>query len=156
MRVAGLAVKVLAKHRPAVRFVVLNDSTTPAAVETCEEFTSDDVDLPTQLLEITKAVSSRLKGLPADRAVVRRADIPPRPSNKEGPRVRLLAEGAATSAARTQVVDTRLGTGKDVGAWHGSNKSNVDAAAAALLAGAGEDEKFAEAAAAALAGLALP
>src|SRR3954453_6018343 len=110
MRVAGLAVKMLTGHRPAVRFVVLDSSSSPATVEACEEFTSDDVDLPTQLFEISKAVGSRLKGLQGEGAVVRRADTPPRANNQDGPRLRLLAEGAAASATRAEVVDTRIGT----------------------------------------------
>ena len=153
MRVAGLAIN-LVRQRPTVRLVVMNDVASPTAVEACEEFPSDDVDLPTQLLEISKTVGSRLKSLRVDRVVVRRADNPPRANNNEGPRVRLLAEGAATSAARSEVVDTRLGNGRDLGAWHQSNKAQLQAAAALVLASAGHDAKFAEAAAAAVAGLA--
>jgi hypothetical protein len=147
---------MLSRQRPAVRFIVLDGSYSPATVEASEEFTSDDVDLPTQLLEISKAVGSRLKSLQADRAVIRRADFSRQTGNQEGRRIRLLAEGAATSAARAEVIDTHIGTGKDIGGWHGTGKAEVDAAAETLLTSAREDEKFVEAAAAALAGLALP
>ena len=156
MRVAGIAVKMLSDRRPAVRLVVLSDAASPAVVEASEEYTSDDVDVPTQLHEIAKAVGSRLQGHVVDRVIVRRADVPKRANNNEGPRRRLLAEGAATSAARAKVVDTRIGTGKDIGAWYGTSKNLVDDDAARLAKASSMNSKFVEATAAALAGLALP
>jgi hypothetical protein len=53
-------------------------------------------------------------------------------------------------------VDTRIGTGRDTGTWYGSTKADVDAAATALLAFAGEPVTFVEATSAALAALTLP
>src|SRR4051794_21739652 len=128
MRVAGIAVKILSRNRPGVRLVVVADGSGAPSVEATEEFTSDDTDLPTQLSVIAKTVESRLKGLSPDRVIVRRADIPKVPSKKPGPQLRLLAEGAAVSAARGIVVDTRIGPGKDIGSWAGSDKATADAA----------------------------
>ena len=156
MRVAGIAVKVLTRNRPAVRLVVISDDSGAPVVEATEEFTSDDTDLPTQLSVIAKTVESRLKGLGADRVMVRRADMATVANKKPGPQLRLLAEGAATGSARSIVPDTRIGSGKDVGGWAGSDKASADAAAEALLAAGGRNKKYVEAASAALAGLALP
>jgi hypothetical protein len=155
VRVAGIAVDVPSPQRPAARLVVLTDAAGSATVEVTERFTSDLVDLATQLHDMAEAVRSRLTGLNVDRVVVRRADRPPRASNTEGPRLRLLMEGAVTSAARSVVVDTRIGTGRDTGAWFGSNKSGVDTVSAQLLSGSGEDANYLEAVSAALAALRL-
>lgn len=155
MRVAGIAVDVPSSGRPAARLVVLSDGTGQPAIEATADFPSDDVDLPIQLHDAAEALRSRLAGLAVDRVVLRRADRPPRASNAEGPRLRLLMEGALTSAARSIVVDTRIGTGKDTGAWHGTNKAGVDDAAGKLLAAHGLKAKYLEAASAGLAGLAL-
>jgi hypothetical protein len=119
------------------------------------DFTADDTDLATQLHDMGEAVRSRLAGVAVDRVVVRRADRPPVPSNLEGPRLRLLTEGAVASAARSVVVTTRLGTGKDTGAWFGADKEGVDSAASGLLAAAGKPTSYLEAVAAALAALKL-
>src|SRR5688572_4889340 len=108
MRAAGIAVEIPTKGRPVVRLVVTDDSSGTTAIEATALFTSDDVDLATQLDEMSEAVRSRLQALKVDRVVIRRADIPPRPSNREGPRLRLLMEGAVGAAARSAVLDTRL------------------------------------------------
>jgi hypothetical protein len=136
--------------------VVASGTAHAPSVETTEEFTSDDVDLPTQLHDIARTVGSRLEGLDVDRVILRRADTPAVASKKEGPQLRLLAEGAAASAARATVVDTRIGSGKDVGAWAGSDKATADAQAAQVLIAEGVDDRYCEAASAAIAGLSLP
>jgi len=127
-----------------------------AVVETVQSLTSDDVELALQLHDTAEAVRSRLQGLAVDRAIIRRADRPPRASNTEGPRLRLLMEGAVISASRSVVVDTRVGAGKETGVWFGSNKSAVDAAAAQLLVKQGLAQTYIEATSAGLAALALP
>lgn len=156
MRVAGISVEITARGRPMTRLAVLDDVSGSPAIDNVADFPSDDVDLATQLHDGAEAVRSRLTGLGVDRVVVRRADRPPRPSNQEGPRTRLLMEGAVVSAARSVVIDTRVGTGRDTGAWFGSTKAGVDAAATALLQAQGQPRPYTEAAAAALAGLNLP
>lgn len=156
MRVAGIAVDVPKTNRPVARLVVLSGSSAAPIVEANEVFSGDNADLATQLHDMAEAVRSRLQGLGVDRSLIRRADRPPRANNNEGPRLRLLAEGAVISAARSVVVDTRVGTGKDTGTWFGSNKTGVDGAAGALLTTAGLPTSLVEATSAALAGLALP
>lgn len=155
MRVAGIAVDVPSSGRPAARLVVVSERTGQPAIEATADFPSDDVDLPVQLHDAAEALRSRLDGLAVDRVVLRRADRPPKASNAEGPRLRLLMEGALTSAARSIVVDTRIGTGKDTGAWYGTNKAGVDQAAAKLVGVHGLKGRYLEATSAALAGLAL-
>jgi hypothetical protein len=156
MRVAGIAVEIPSRGRPTARVVVATNASGLAVVDSVEDFTSDDADLATQLHDMAEAIRSRLQGLTMDRVVLRRADRPPVPSNKEGPRLRLLFEGAVAAAARSVVVDTRVGNGKDTGAWFGSDKATVDVAAKTALSSAGKPSKYTEAAAAALAALALP
>jgi len=156
VRVAGIAIDVPSRGRPTARLVVLNNATGTVDLEGSEAFTSDDVDLATQLHDMAEAVRSRLQGLDVQRVIVRRADRPPRLSNAEGPRLRLLMEGAVVSGARSVVVDTRVGTGKDTGLWFGSNKAAVDQAAAQLLAKHGGKPNLTDAVSAGLAALALP
>jgi hypothetical protein len=155
MRVAGLAVDLAIKGRPTTRLVVI-DSSDPSSPTSSSSFPCDDVDLAVHLHDAAEAVRSALQGAGVDRVVVRRADRPPRAPNTEGPRLRLLTEGAITAAARSIVVDTRIGTGKDTGDWHGTKKATLDAEAAAVIAGARLHDHYLEALAAALAALALP
>ncbi len=154
MRVAGIAVHIPGSGRPAARLVVVEDSGGSPAIEEIVDFSSDDAGLPMQLHEAAGALRSRLKGLEVDRVVVRRADYSPA-SNKEGPKVRLLMEGALTSAAFSVQPDTRIGTGKDAGGWFGSNKAGVEAEAERVLSVASRERRYIEAASAALAGIAL-
>ncbi len=155
MLVAGIAVDIPSSGRPAVRLVVVDDSTGSPKIEATADFPGDDIPLPVQLHDASEAVRSRLDGLAVKRVVVRRADRPPRASHAEGPKLRLLMEGAVVAAARSVVVDTRLGTGKDVGGWYGSNKAGAETAAASLLGSHGLKDTYVEATAAALAALAL-
>jgi hypothetical protein len=134
---------------------VLDDGTGEPVIEVAADFPSDDVDLPVQLHDAAEAVRSRLEALGLERVVIRRADRPPRASNAEGPKLRLLLEGALTSAARGVVVETRIATGKETGAWYGSNKAGVDAAAAALVTSSGLHQRYGDATSAGLAALFL-
>jgi hypothetical protein len=135
--------------------VVATDAGGAPAIEVVADFPADDAGMPVLLHDAAEAVRSRLDGLQVDRVVVRRADRPPRASNADGPKYRLLMEGALTSAARSVVVDTRLGTGKDTGTWFRSNKAGIDAAANSMLKAASLHDRYLEATSAALAGLAL-
>jgi hypothetical protein len=155
VRVAGISTKMLSKGRPSVRFVVVTDR---QALGVGDELTlpSDDVELPEKLHDTAEAIRSRLVGLTVDRVVVRRADRAPVPSNQEGPRIRLLTEGAVVSAARSVVVQTFVATGKEAAEWYGSNKAALDADASKLAKSCGLDDTiYREAVAAALAGLKL-
>jgi hypothetical protein len=156
VRVAGLAVNIPTRGRPVVRLVVLDNASGTTETKSAEELPTQDVDIAEQLFQVARSVESRVRGLNVDRVIVRRADVPTRASKKEGPRLRLLIEGAMVSAARGVVTDTRLGMGKDVAHWHGSLKNDLDDEAKRLMSSAGKQAKYAEAAGAALAGLALP
>lgn len=153
---AGVAVNIPTRGRPVVHVVVLDNSSGATEVAAAEEISTEDVEIAEQLFQVARSVESRLRGLRVDRVVVRRADVPMRASKKEGPRLRLLIEGAVVGAARGVVIDTRLGMGKEVAHWRGSLKDDLDDEARNLLTTVKRQAKFAEAASAALAGLALP
>ena len=152
---AGLAVDMPSPGRPTVRLVVLDTASGATTIASSETFPSRGTDLATQLHDAAETVRSRLQGLTVQKVVVRRADRPPRASNEEGPRVRLLTEGAIASAARSVVVETHIGTGKDTGGWFGSNKAGVDRASSSLLKAQSIRSTFLEATSAALAATCL-
>ena len=112
------------------------------------DLTSADDSVPGQLHDLATGLRSRLNGLKPDRVVIRRADFPPKPSNKEGPRLRLLAEGALVAAATDEVASVVVAPGKDLASMAGYDKAGLDAQAASLLPQAPQ-----EAAAAAIVGL---
>lgn len=153
MDVAGIAVAVRTPRRPTTYLVALDDSSGAPIVTSYEAFTSDIADLATQLHDTAEAVKSRLSGLDLQRVVLRRADLSRMPNNMDGPRRRLLMEGAVTSAARSVVVDTTVGTGRDTGTWFGTSKPDLDRTAGDLLRDQGLPSAYLEAASAALAAL---
>ena len=153
MKVAGIAVAMPRPKRPVTRLVVLDNGNGATVVVTSESFPSDDVPIPEQLHDISESVRSRLIGLAVDRVVVRRADRAPISRNGDGPRFRLLAEGAATAAARSVVIDTSLETGKSAATLYRASKADHEAAAASLVALSGLEADMTGAVAAALAGL---
>lgn len=144
-------------NRTTVAVVVLNDNALPGdpfdrsstTVEGSFEIKADQIDRAVQLGDAAKNVSGRLRSLQPDVVVVRRADRPVRASNQEGPRLRLLMEGAITGAAHEVIANTLIRNGKDCGAAYGVPKDALDAEASTLHGG-----KFKEATAAALSGLA--
>ena len=154
MRVLGIAVSVETESRPTARALLVDDvSGAPAIVENFE-LPGDDVDFPEQLRDLFKSCTSRLLALSPDRVAVRRADFPPTGSRKEAPKLRLMAEGVITAAAREHVAATYLGTGQEIGAWVGTDKDAVKADAKALVKTAGLPvTKWTEAAVAALGAL---
>ena len=156
MRVAGIAVKMVTPKRSALRICVLEDGGGTPSLSHAEEISADDVELVEQLFTVARGVESRLKGLGVDRVVVRRADIPLVGNKKDAPRIRLLTEGAAAGAARAATQDTRLAMGVELAHWYGQAKGDLDDDAAGLVAAAGKHGKYAEAAAAALAGFKAP
>lgn len=142
--------------RPALRLCVVEDSAGVPALSVSEEISADDVEIAEQLFAVVRGVESRLKGLNVDRVIVRRADVPTVPSKKDSPRIRLLTEGAAVGGAHAAVRDTRLAMGVELAHWYGQSKGDLDNAGAAIVAAAGKHAKYAEAAAAALAGFQAP
>jgi hypothetical protein len=149
MRVMGIAVHIPSKGRPAADVIVIEGAWGSPAVVTSFKLTSTHDDLPTLLQDLSGGLSSRLSGLAVDRVVVRRADKPTRPSNYEGPRTRLLAEGAITSTAKAVVDDVLLADGKTLGGrCPAGSKAALETEASSQLPGEQVD-----AAAAALSGL---
>lgn len=154
MRTLGIAAAVTG-GRPTVRVVVLDDlgaGTTPpdlTAVELVDTFEvkSDQTDLATVLGEASRAVAGRVRSLQPDRVVVRRADLPSRPSNTEGPRKRLLVEGAVVGAVYDVLHEVVIRSGRDCGSACGKKKDELDGDAAFLV-----EPRYVEAAAAALSG----
>lgn len=151
MRTLGIAVAMKAK--PVLSFVLLDDhaavfDVAAVTVEETFEVPLEDRPLAPQLGEAAKSVRGRVCSLRPDAVVVRRADRPTRASNLEGPRKRLLIEGAVASAAYAEALNTSLLTGKECGQVYGSDKASLEGQAATLV-----KSKYREAAAAALAGL---
>lgn len=152
----GLAVSVNG-NRATVAAVLLNDGAPPGdpfdrsniTVEDSFEIKADQMDRAVQLGDAAKNISGRLRSLQPDVVVVRRADRPLKPSNQEGPRLRLLMEGAITAAAHEVIANTRIRNGKDCGAAYQATKDLLDREASVVHGG-----KFKEATAAALSGLA--
>jgi hypothetical protein len=122
------------------------------AVEAEFDLKVDEADLAQQLGTVAEHVRGEVRSIAPDRVVIRRADMPQRASNAEGPRFRLLLEGAITSAAQSQVGDTVLRGGKSCAAVFARNttRDQLDAHGASL----GVQKKNIEAAAAALSALA--
>lgn len=156
MRVMGLAVSISGK-KITVAAVILDDHARPEdgfdrqalSVEDSFDVKEAVDDLAVRLGELSKKVRGRARSIAPDGIVVRRADRPQRPSNQEGPRLRLLAEGAVTAAAHEVVRNTVIRSGKDCGAAFGTSKDGLDKEAETILGG-----KYSEATAAALSGLA--
>ncbi|MGH3724610.1 MAG: hypothetical protein ACRDUS_10870 [Mycobacterium sp.] len=136
--------------------VVLDDHARPEdefdeqalTVEDAFEVKEAEEDLAVRLGELSKKVRGRARSIAPNGVVVRRADRPQRPSNLEGPRLRLLAEGAITAAAHEVVSNTVIRSGKECGDKFGSSKGGLAQAAETILGG-----KYSDATAAALSGL---
>ena len=133
MRVVGIAVKLETEGRPTARGVLVEDNGSGPVIVDQFALPGDDVDFARQLFELSQATSSRLSALEPDRVAVCRADFPPAGSRKDGPKLRLLAEGAITAAAYHVVPNTYLVTGHDIGTWNGCGKDAVKDKAKALV-----------------------
>lgn len=155
MRAVGIAVSARDPKRPLARLVLADNATGSVVIEITEELPSDSTATATQLHDAAEALRSRLKSVGPDRVVVRRADRSARARQTDGPKFRLLMEGALTSAACSVVPDTRIGTGKETAEWFGSSKEELEAEAARTLAAESLGAKYVEAVSAAFAGLAL-
>ena len=150
MRSMGIAVQMTAKGRPTARVVVVEGNWAGPTLFDSFDLTSTDDDLPTLLATLGAGLRARVKGLSPDQVVLRRADLPAVASKKEGPRVRLLAEGALAACARDEVSAVVLLTGKDLAARSpAASKADMDAHAEKVLPG-----ENVEASSAALVGLA--
>lgn len=94
-------------------------------------------------------VSGRITTLKPDIVVVRRADFHRSRGNADGPKIRLVIEGAISAAAIGHVANTHLRTGVECGRLYGKEKKDMDADAKTTVA----KKDRAEAAAAGLSGL---
>lgn len=152
MKTLGIAVTLRA--RPILTLALLEASASDVQdadavkVKDTFEIPLEDRPLAAQLGEAAKAIRGRVRSLAPDTVVVRRADRPARASNQEGPRKRLLIEGAVVAAAYAEIQRTTLLSGKECGQAYGSDKASLDELAAGQV-----DPKYKEAAAAAIAGL---
>lgn len=123
-----------ATKKPTLRAVLLEDlldsgqtpSLSDMRVIDSFEVAATGTDLAEQLKELSHAITGRVESLTPDIVVVRRADRSPRPSNLDGPRFRLMFEGAITAAARSFTQQTTIRTGKDCGIAYGKAKADLD------------------------------
>lgn len=155
MRALGIAVKIDGKKATVVG-VVVDDELGPdddhdiARAKVTDSFNPsfEPVTEAQQLREAHKAVRSRVEALRPDAVIIRRADWSAQASRQEGPRLRLLVEGAIAAAAHDVEPNTHVRTGKDCGTAHGTDKATLDSAAQGIQGG-----RYREATAAALSGL---
>lgn len=155
MEVIGIAVRAQDPKRPVARIAVAESTGTVVSINDVFDLPSDDVELPVLLHDAAEALRSRLKSVKPDRVVVRRADWARQARQTDGPKYRLMLEGALTSASQSVIPDTRIGTGKETSEWFGSSKAVLDAEAEKIVTAQGLGSKYKEAVSAALAGVAL-
>lgn len=121
--------------RPVVRAVLLSDplgatqTPTLADVTVDDEFelTSPDSDWAKLAADYAQAASGRISTLRPGAVIIRRADRPQRPNNYDGPRLRLVIEGALSAASYQHVANTHLLTGAAcAGAYNHSDKNALE------------------------------
>jgi hypothetical protein len=157
MRAIGLAVDMPKPGRPVVRCVVLDDPHGPthtANLADVVQFEAFDLatahtDWASIASQFFQDVSGRVSSLGPDVVVVRRADVYKLGRLGDGPRLRLVVEGAITAAAKSHVANTHLRTGVECATKYMQDKTVLDADGNALTA----NKHHAEAAAAGLSGL---
>lgn len=154
--VIGLAVAMQGDSKATVYGIVLAGGSGSPGVIDKFEITNDDADLATRLYDMAESVRTRVDSLGPEVVVIRRADFAQMPRRGDAPKIRLLAEGALASAARSRCEETFLATGKDLGTWCGTDKATVESEAKSLLKATKIAQKYAVAAAAALGALTHP
>lgn len=143
--------------RPVVRCVVLDDPHGPAhppALTDVSQFEAFDLataqaDWASIASQFFQNVSGRVSSLTPEVVVVRRADVYKVGRLGDGPRLRLVVEGAITAAAKSHIASTHLRTGAECATKYGQDKGALEADAITLTA----NKHHTEAAAAALSGL---
>jgi hypothetical protein len=134
MRCVGVAVHVPRKGRPEARVIVVDGAWGAASEHGSFELTSNKGDLATILYDLASGLRSHLSGLGAARVVIRQADFQKAAASKDGTRLRLIAEGALAAAARGQVNEVFLLSGKDLAdRTPAQSKDDLDAEAARQL-----------------------
>lgn len=129
-RAMGIAVELSPRLQARVA-VVEGTVSAPTVVDAFTVTTSAD-GLAAKAHDISTNIRNRARGLAPDVVLIRRADFARQPNNREGPRERLLVEGACAAQAMDVVPDTVLLTGRDAAARAGMTKDELDAAAGAV------------------------
>ena len=124
--------KVRGARCPTVAVAVLSGSRSQPTL--VEEFAlvPQGTELSEKVTDLGLAFANRIEGLKPEVVVVRRADRPSRASNTEGPRERLLAEGALAFAASAAGATVVLLSGRDLAARCGHTKATLDEAGEAV------------------------
>lgn len=149
MVVLGLSTRfVKPGSKPTVSCVALEGARGASKQIAGYELKTSATDIVAQIEDLCRKLSSELSSLKPDSAVIRVADTAPSASRKNGPRYRLMIEGALAYVCREhKVAKVVYRTGKECGEALSLNKSE------ALALGQSVDPKRAEAATAALCGL---
>jgi hypothetical protein len=136
MHVVAVSVHMSTKGRPAARVIDVQGAWGSVTDVQSFELTSNKQDLATILYELASGLRSHLAGVGADRVVIRKADFFKISSRQEGPRLRLLAEGALAGAARGEVEDVLVLTGKELAdRSRATSKANLEAEAERQISG---------------------
>ena len=123
-------------RRPtAMVSVVTKNQDDQFLVDETFELVSRGDSLADNLGDLGAVFANRVKGLKPDAVVIRRAEQTARPSKKEGPKQRLLAEGALVYAAASVGVGVELLSGRELAQKSGTDKQAMDDAAEALEPG---------------------
>lgn len=157
MQSLGIAVALPTPGRPVVRAVLLEDALGSTEVPQLSdvsvvdefEFTTTEEDWAHICRQYHRDTDARVSSLAPDAVIVRRADFHRDRGNNDGPRLRLIVEGAVTAAATAHVANTHLRTGAACAERYGSSKVAMDADGRGLASKA----IWKEAAGAALSGL---
>lgn len=149
MKVMGVVVDTA---KTTVRLVVTDGPENGDIISDFFELTFGSDDTPTSLSDLYKAVASRLRSHSVARVLIRRADPPARATGlKQGTVTRLLVEGAVVAAARSEVLDTILVTGRETAARLGFSKEELADRARTTCRAHGKQMYWTEAVGAALA-----
>lgn len=155
MLALGVAAEMSKPRRPTVFLVLINATSSTVDLNDLSSlptathvFTSADEDFPSILNHVSVDVRGWLRDRSVEAATVRRADKRRQASNSDGPRYRLLTDGAVTAAVREMVEVTHLRTGTEIASAWGSSLTPADMDSYGLQVVS--DSAYAAAAAAAL------
>jgi len=133
IRSLGIDVGFGRPGRPTAHAVLVEGTQQAPTLVDSFELTSVHADVATLLFDLVAGLRSWLSGSTPDVVVISRADFFRMGKNTEGPRIRLMAEGALGGAARETVTDTLIKAGKDVAAMTGMSKADLEAHALATM-----------------------
>jgi hypothetical protein len=151
----GIAVAMTSKGAPTARAVVLHGTPAAPGLVDAQEILAPHEELAATLAEAASAFTSLVKGLNVEAVLIRRANQSHHATKSDGPRTRLLMEGAIAAALRGPVPRTVLRDGRQAGLLYGSTQEDLDLTALALATTIGCPAKYREALGAALAAMSL-